>query len=109
MAVASYLYDGDRVYHTSGSDVPVGTVLLIGDTVSVADRPLVANVLGSVAVEGIFSMPKAAEAISLGVVVYWDNTNGVITTTATNNKRAGKSASAAASGDATVHVNLNVG
>ena len=44
-----------------------------------------------------------------GAKLYWDNTNKVLTTTASGNTIVGVAAAAAASGDATVAILLNVG
>jgi predicted RecA/RadA family phage recombinase len=107
--MASYKADGDKWDYTPGSAVAVGTVVVLNDTITVADRPIAANALGAVAVKGVFEFPKASGAIGQGAVVYWDSTNSNLTTTATGNKRAGKAATAAASADATVWLALNMG
>lgn len=98
--------DGMKLDYTPGSAVAVGAVVVVGDLVCVADRPIDANALGAVAVSGVFKMPKGAGALSQGATVYWDATNSVVTTTATGNKKAGHVAAAAASGDADVAVLL---
>lgn len=98
--------DGVKLDYTPGSDVAVGAVVVVGDLVCVADRPIAANTLGAVAHAGVFLMPKGAGALSQGVTVYWDAANSVVTTTATGNKKAGHVAAAAASGDAEVAVLL---
>lgn len=107
--MADYYADGDLVDYTPGSAVAAGDVVVLNDLVTVAPRPIVANKLGAVAVEGIFKLPKASGAIGQGAIVYWDSANSNVTTTSSGNKRAGKAAEAAASGDATVKVLLNIG
>lgn len=101
--------DPDHVDYTPNADVAVGAVVVLNDLFCVADRPIPANKLGALAVEGMFKLPKASGAIGQGAIVYWDATAGNITTTATSNKRAGKAAAAAASGDASVYVLINIG
>jgi predicted RecA/RadA family phage recombinase len=98
--------DGVKLDYTPGSDVAVGAVVVIGDKVCIADRPIAANTLGAVAIHGVFNMPKGAGALSQGVTVYWDAATSQVTTTATGNKKAGYVAAAAASGDAEVAVLL---
>lgn len=98
--------DGVKLDYAPGSAVAVGAVVVIGDKVCIADRPIAANTLGAVAIDGVFNMPKGAGALSQGVTVYWDATNSVVTTTATGNKKAGHVAAAAASGDTEVAVLL---
>jgi len=107
--MADYYQDGDLINYTPGSAVAAGAVVVLADLITVAPRPIAANALGAVAVEGVFKLPKASGAISQGAIVYWDSTNSNVTTTSSGNKRAGKAAEAAASGDAVVPVLLNVG
>jgi predicted RecA/RadA family phage recombinase len=95
--------------YTPSSAVAAGDVVVLTDGIAVASRPIAANTLGAVEVEGVFTMPKAAEALALGAVVYWNTTNSNITATSAGGKRAGKVATAAVSGDATVWVDLNRG
>lgn len=103
-------YSGDcKIDYTPSSAVAVGDVVVLNDLFCVADRPIAANVKGALSTEGGYILPKASGAIGQGAIVYWDATNGNITTTSTSNKRAGKAAEAAASGDATVKVLINKG
>jgi predicted RecA/RadA family phage recombinase len=108
-SMAEFKQDGDKWDYTPGSAVAVGAVVVLNDTIAVADRPIAANTLGAVAVEGVFELPKATGAIGQGAVVYWDSTNSNVTTTATGNKRAGKAAKAADSADASAWVAINLG
>jgi predicted RecA/RadA family phage recombinase len=107
--MASYSQAGCLIDYTPSSAVAAGDVVLLADLVTVAPRAIAANALGAVAVDGVWSIAKAAGAVSQGALLYWDATNSVVTTTASTHKRAGKAAAAAASGDASVMVILNVG
>lgn len=107
--MASYVQGDCLIDYTPSSAVAAGDVVVLNDLVTVAPRPIAANSLGAVAIEGVFSMPKATGAIGQGAIVYWDATAGNVTTTASGNKRAGKAAAAAASGDASVMVIINCG
>lgn len=98
--------DGMKLDYTPGSAVAVGAVVVVGDKVCIADRPIAANTLGALAVSGVFKMPKGAGALAQGVTVYWDAATSQVTTTATGNKKAGHVAAAAASADAEVAVLL---
>jgi predicted RecA/RadA family phage recombinase len=62
-----------------------------------------------VQVAGVFSVPKAAGAVTQGAKLYWDAANSVLTTTASGNTVVGVAAAAAAGGDARVSILLNVG
>jgi predicted RecA/RadA family phage recombinase len=107
--MASFRQEDGTWPYTPGAAVAAGDVVVLSDSVAVASRPIAANTLGAVNVEGVFTFPKAAEALALGAVVYWNTTNSNITATSAGGKRAGKVAVAAASGDATVWVDLNRG
>lgn len=107
--MADYYQDGDVIDYTPSAAVAAGAVVVLNDLVTVALRPIAANQLGAVAVEGVFSMPKATGAIGQGALVYWDATAGNITTTVGSNKRAGKAARAAGSSDPAVLVLINQG
>lgn len=107
--MASYVQGDCLIDYTPSAAVAAGDVVVLNDLVAVAPVAIAANALGAVSVEGVWSMPKATGAINQGALVYWDATAGNITTTSSGNKRAGKAAKAAASGDATVQVLINVG
>ena len=107
--MADYYQHGHTVDYTPSSAVAAGDVVVLNDLVTVAPRPIAANKLGAVCVEGVFTLPKASGAVGQGALVYWDATNSNITTTSSGNKRAGKAAVAAASADTTVRVLLNIG
>jgi predicted RecA/RadA family phage recombinase len=54
-------------------------------------------------------VPKASGAITQGAKLYWSAANSNLTTTASGNTFVGLAAEAAASGDASVKILLNVG
>jgi predicted RecA/RadA family phage recombinase len=110
MATATFVQEGDAVDYTPGADVAAGDVVVQGDLVGVAPRPIAANTLGALAVAGVFDFPKATgggSALTAGTVVYWDATNKVATATSTGNKQLGRVVTAAADADATVRVRLD--
>lgn len=107
--MASLHQHGHTLDYTPSSAVAAGDVVVLNDLVTVAPVAIPANKLGAVAVEGVWTLPKASGAIGQGAIVYWDATAGNITTTASTNKRAGKAAYAAASADTTVRVLINIG
>lgn len=59
-----------------------------------------------VALEGVYTLPKATGAIGIGAKVYYDATNKNLTTTASGNTFTGYAYAAALSGDATLPVLL---
>jgi len=75
---------------TIGSDQPAGTLVFLGDMPAVTLEPMKAGVPCGVAVGAVIEGPRETGASwTQGAVVYWNNTNGRFTTTATGNKRVG--------------------
>jgi predicted RecA/RadA family phage recombinase len=88
MFEAQYL-TGDplMVEHTPGSAVAAGDVVVVGNTPRIAHRPIPANEPGALAAGGGVYLCKAQAGsdVGAGVKVFWDNTNNVVSTTATGN------------------------
>lgn len=59
-----------------------------------------------VSLEGVYTLPKATGAITLGAKLYYDATNKNLTTTASGNTFAGYAFTAQQSGDTTVQLRL---
>ena len=107
--MATFVQDGRYVDYTPGSAVSAGAVVVQADLVGVAVRDIPANTLGVLAVEGVFTFPKAtgaSTAIAVGTTVYWASGTSTATATATSNTLIGKVVKAAADADATVLVKL---
>lgn len=104
--MASYVQDGDHLDHTPASALAAGEVVVIGSLVAVATRPIAANALGSVSIEGVFSLPCATGATGAqGSAINWYATSGVAH--ASTGVAAGKLAKARGADDTTVDVILN--
>jgi len=75
---------------TFGSDQPTGRFVFLGDMPAVTLEPMKAGVQGGVAVGAVIEAPRETGANWVqGTVVYWDDPNNRLTTTATGNKRVG--------------------
>ncbi|MGF7163491.1 putative RecA/RadA family phage recombinase [Rhodoligotrophos appendicifer] len=86
----------------SGSAYLIGSLLVIA-LISAAETELFQG-----KPRGVWVLPKTnAQAWAEGVKVYWDNTNKVVTTTATDNTLVGFAVEAAANPSATGVVWLN--
>lgn len=71
--IAIFLHAGDYLDHLPAADLPVGSVVVIGDTVAIAHRPIPAGSLGSLAMGGVFEVPRAPGAlIPQGKRLFWD-------------------------------------
>ena len=112
MSQAVFVQEGKFIDHTPSSDVASGDVVVVGDLVGVAVRPITSGNLGAIVVEGVFDFAKQAGAgvtFSAGALAYWDNTNNVAVATddAGANKLIGKAVKAAVNADTTVRVRLS--
>lgn len=104
--MASYVQDGDLLDYTPVSAVAAGEVVVIGSLVAVAPRPIAANALGALAIDGVWEMPCATGATGAqGSAINWYATSGVAH--ASTGVAAGKLAKARLAADTTVHVVLN--
>jgi len=103
---ARYLNVGDRIDYTPASAVAAGEVVVVGKVSFVANAPIAANELGSLAARGVFEVAKTdGLAISLGDAVYWNDTTNKATKTSSD-VYMGVAVAAAAAGDSTVRVLL---
>jgi predicted RecA/RadA family phage recombinase len=108
MPQAVFIQEGAAIDYTPGADVTAGDVIVQGDLVGVARFDIKSGVLGALAVTGVFDFAKATNvAYTVGTILYWDDTNNIVTATATGNKQVGKVVRAAATTDPTVRVRLS--
>jgi len=104
--MASYVAKGDVLEYTPAAAVSAGDVVVIGSLVGVAPVAIAANKLGSLAVDGVFSLPCATGATGAqGSAINWYATSGVAH--ASTGVAAGKLAKARLTDDTSVHVILN--
>lgn len=106
MSTSDYVGDDGLLDHTPGSAVAAGDVVVIGSLVAVAPRPIAANTLGTLSIEGVYTLPCATGATGAqGSAINWYATSGVAH--ASTGVAAGKLAKARVAADTTVHVILN--
>lgn len=108
-----FRHEGESIDYTPGSAVTAGDVVVVSDDlIGIAKCDIAAGVLGSLAVEGVFDVPKITGAISLGDKVHWDADADPVGGTAGSGAASlaaggsylGVCVSAALSGDARVRV-----
>lgn len=112
MATAVFRHQGAAIDHTPAADIAAGDVIVQGELVGVARLDIKANVIGALAVEGVFDFPKAvgaSSALPTGSDVFWDE--GALEATANSaagaNKQIGRVVRDAVDGDALVRVRLS--
>ncbi|TWT74832.1 DUF2190 family protein [Allorhodopirellula solitaria] len=106
---AQYIHDGKQIDFTPDVDVPVGSLVIQGDLVGITKRDLKADTLGSIAVEGVFDMPKDsadAETYTAGQLIY-ATTDGIVTAVPDGSVLLGKVISDAAPTDNVIRVRLS--
>ncbi|MDX3805295.1 MAG: DUF2190 family protein [Bosea sp. (in: a-proteobacteria)] len=84
-----------------------GSGMLAGSFFGVASHDAAEGEPVEIALTEIFTLPKAADAITFGAKVYWDDAAKKVTTTAAGNKLVGAATAPAIAGDAAVPVRLN--
>lgn len=106
--MTNYIQEGEVLEAVAPSGgVVSGTAYLFGVMVGVACVSAAVGESFSLALEGVFELPKATgQAWSLGAKLYWDDTAKNFTTTSSGNTAAGNVAKAALSGDTTGQVRL---
>jgi len=105
---AKYVGDGVFIDYTPSVAVVAGQVIEQVNLIGVANTPISANILGSLAVEGVFDFAKTASlVVNVGDLVYWDDTLNEANKTLTSNVYIGKCVKASAAADTTVRVKLD--
>ena len=103
---ARFIHDGKAVDFISVTDVPAGSVVVLGSLVGITTLDVKAERLGALAVVGVFDVAKGNVAIPLGSKVYWDATAKQAVLTATGNTQLGVAVQEAAADDTVVRVRL---
>ena len=104
--IARFVQDGLAINYRPSEAVAAGEVIVLGSLVGIARLDIAADTLGALATVGVFEIDKAAEAVTLGAVLYWDATEKKVTATATA-VYIGKAVTAADAADEKVNVLLN--
>ena len=104
----NFIATGDIVTVTAPANVSSGDGVLVSKLFGVACTDALSGQPVEIKTTGVFTLPKiSALAISVGDLVYWDNTAKVVNKTATDNTLVGKAVVAAANPSATVAVRLD--
>jgi predicted RecA/RadA family phage recombinase len=105
--VKNSIQEGDTLPFAAPYAVASGGGALIGSVFGVAINALANAEVGSFELEGVFTLPKATGAATVGAKAYWDNTNKNVTATVGSNTLIGVFVAAYASGDTTAAIRLN--
>jgi predicted RecA/RadA family phage recombinase len=109
----NYIQEGVVIDVTPAAEVLSGAGYLIGSGatgllgVAVATIPI--STLGSVRVRGVFELPKlSTDVVTVGIQLYWDDTNKRLTVTAGAHSFVGWATEAAGNGVTTAKILLKV-
>lgn len=103
----NYVQEGKTLTLVAPYAVPSGGGLLVGNIFGFANHAAANGAAVETSTEGVFTHAKtAAQAITQGGFVYWDNANKLLTSTSAGNKLVGVAVAAAAGSDANVAVKL---
>ena len=103
---ARFIHDGKSVDFFPATDVPAGSVVILGSLVGITKLDVKSNTLGAVAVVGVYDVEKTNVAVPLGSKVYWDATAKKANLTATGNTLLGVAVLEAAAEDTVVRVRI---
>lgn len=102
----NFIQTGDVLALTAPAAVKSGEGFLAGAIFAVAVRDAENGESVDARVAGVVELPKAADNIAQGALIYWDAAEGEATTTAAGNRRIGAATEPAGTGAAAVRVRL---
>lgn len=103
-----FVQPGEVIDYTAGANIASGQVVLMGARIGVALKAIPNGETGPVQVTGVFNIAKlSTDNMAQGALLYWDNTNSRLTTTASGNTLAGFAAAAAAASTTSVNIKIN--
>lgn len=106
----NYIQPGDVITVAAPADVLSGAGVQIGDIFGIAAYNALSGAPVEIKTTGVFELGKtSAQAwATVGLLIYWDNTTKLLTTTASTNKLVGTNLATAANPSATGVIRLNV-
>lgn len=103
-----FVQPGEVIDYTAGTNIASGQVVLMGARIGVALKAIANGETGPVQVTGVFNIAKlSTDNMAQGALLYWDNTNSRLTTTASGNTLAGFAAAAAGATTTSVNIKIN--
>lgn len=103
----NYIADGDNLTIAMPYAVTSGGGVKSGLLFGIAAGTYANGEDGVIGMCGVYDVAKDASTFAVGAAVYWNDTDKVMTSTASGNTKIGAATKAALTGDATVRVLLN--
>lgn len=103
---AIFVQVGDVIDYTAAEDLSFGDVVDLSTRIGVAGAAIARDAAGPVQVTGVYRIPKASGAVTVGQALYWAKSAKNLTTTADSNTPAGWAVAPAGSEDPDVLVKI---
>ena len=103
---AIFVQVGDVIDYTAAEDLSFGDVVDLSTRIGVAGAAIARDAAGPVQVTGVYRIPKATGAVTVGQALYWAKSAKNLTTTADSNTPAGWAVAPAESEDRDVLVKI---
>lgn len=97
---------GDVIDYTAAENLSFGDVVDLSTRIGVAGADIAKDAAGPVQVTGVYRIPKATGAVTVGQALYWAKSAKNLTTTADSNTPAGWAVAPAESEDPDVLVKI---
>lgn len=107
MSETTYRQQGDIINYTPSVAMTAGEIVVEGELVGAAVTDIAANAEGALRIAGVINAPKlSTDVVVIGNILYWDDGNTRMTTTASTHKVIGIAVEDAGSGVADCDVLL---
>ena len=104
----NFVQIGENITIPAPATVTSGELVIVGSLFGIASTDALTGERVTLSTTGVFEMPKvAADAMTIGAVVYYDESAGLVTLTATENTKIGVAVNDAGNGSGSVRVRLN--
>lgn len=103
---AIFYQTGDVIDYTAAEPLSFGDVVDLSTRIGVAGADIAKDAAGPVQVTGVYRIPKASGAVTVGQALYWAKSAKNLTTTADSNTPAGWAVAPAGSEDPDVLVKI---
>ena len=104
----NFVHIGYNITIPAPATVTSGEMVIVGSLFGIVSTDALTGERVTLSATGVFEMAKvAANDITLGAVVYYDDSSDLVTTTATGNTKIGVAVEDAGNGVGTVRVRLN--
>lgn len=104
----NHIQPGEVIDFTAGANLAAGVGVKIGVRIGVTLVAVANGATGTAAVTGVWRLPKlGTDVVGQGALLYWDDANSRLTTTASGNTLAGFAFEAAGNGVTSVAIKLN--